>query len=66
MTQNLQVRAFYMQNFEMKKVLDPKVVTFWVRCLKNSLGNLGPKDVSRHKSRNLAPAFTNGTSFSPE
>ena len=43
MTQNLQVRAFYMQNFEMKKVLDPKVVTFCVRCLKNSLGQFGTK-----------------------
>ena len=43
MTQKLQVRAFYMQNFEMKKVLDPKVVTFCVRYLKNSLGQLGTK-----------------------
>ena len=50
----------------MRKILDPKAVTFGVRGLKTSLGNLGPKDVSCHTSGSLAPAFRNMISFSPQ
>ena len=46
MTQNLKIRANLMQNFmelDMKKISDPKALTFGVWGLKASLGQFGPK-----------------------
>ena len=58
MTQNLKIRAYLMQNFmelDMKKISDPKTLTFGVWGLKPNLGQfgLGPtkplaKDLSSH------------------
>ena len=48
MTQNLKIRACFMQNFmelHMKKVLDPKAVAVGAWDLKTSLGQVGPRDV---------------------
>ena len=52
-----------MQNFmmhDMKQILDPKDVTFWVWGLKLILD---PKDSFNQKSRTLAPIFRNRTWF---
>ena len=46
MTQNLKIRAYLMQNFmelDMKKISDPKALTFGVWGLKPNLGQFGPK-----------------------
>ena len=46
MTQNLKIRANLMQNFmelDMKKISDPKALTFGVWGLKTSLGQFGSK-----------------------
>ena len=46
MTQNLKIRAYLMQKFmelDMKKVSDPKALTFGVWGLKPNLGQFGPK-----------------------
>ena len=67
MTQNLKIKACFMQNimeFDMKKLLDLKAVTSSVWDLKTDLGKLGPKRLI--KSGNLALIFTNKTSFSSE
>ena len=73
MTQNLKIRACFMQNLvevDIKKFLDPKALTPEVWDLKTSLGQLGPKplakNLSSHKFRKLASIFTNRTSFSHE
>ena len=58
-----------MMNFyvDMIRFLDAKAVKLGVWSLKPSLGNLGPKDVSSHKSGTLAPIFARRTtSFSPQ
>ena len=44
MTQNIKIRAFFMQNFMglgMRKFFDPKTVTFGIWGLKTSFGQLG-------------------------
>ena len=46
MTQNLKIRAYLVQNFmelDMKKISDPKALTFGIWGLKTSLGQFGPK-----------------------
>ena len=46
MTRNLKIRAYLMQNFMelvMKKISDPKALTFGLWGLKTSLGQFGPK-----------------------
>ena len=46
MTQNLKIRAYLMQNFmelDMKKISDPKALTFGIWGLKPNLGQFGPK-----------------------
>ena len=46
MTQNLKIRACFMQNFmefDMRKTLDSKAMTFGLWALKTSLGKFGPK-----------------------
>ena len=69
MTQNLKIRACFMQNFidvDMKKKFKSQNWYLWSEDQKLVWGNLGPKDISSHKSRNLAPIFTNKTLLSPE
>ena len=62
-----------MQNFmefDMIKYLDLKTVYIWGLGPKTSLGQIETKafgkDISRCKSRTIAPVFTNRTSFFPE
>ena len=46
MTQNLKSRAYLMENFmelDMKKISDPKPLTFGVWALRPNLGQFGPK-----------------------
>ena len=46
MTQNLKIRAYLVQNFmelDMRKISDPKALTFGIWGLKTSLGQFGPK-----------------------
>ena len=46
MTQNLEIKAYLMQNFmdlDMKKISDPKALTFRVLGLKTSLAQFWPK-----------------------
>ena len=46
MTQNLKIRAYFMDNFmefDMNKFSDPKALTYGVWALKASLGQFGPK-----------------------
>ena len=46
MTQNLKIKAFFMQNImevDLKKLLDPRAVASGVWGLKTSLGKLGSK-----------------------
>ena len=50
MTQNLKIRAYLMQNFmelDMKKISDPKALTFGVWGLKPNFGQFGPKTFSK-------------------
>ena len=57
-----------MQNvmvLDIKKIMDTKMMC-GVWDLKISLGNFNPKDLASHKSRTLAPIFTNRTLFYPE
>ena len=69
MTQDLKIKVYFMPNImelDMRKLLNSEAVTSAVWDLKTSLGNLGQKDVSSHKSGNLALIFTTKTSFSTE
>ena len=46
MTQNLKIRTYLVQNFmelDMRKISDPKALTFGIWGLKTSLGQFGPK-----------------------
>ena len=46
MTQNLKIRAYLMQNvmeLDMKKISDPKGLTFSIWGLETRLGQFGPK-----------------------
>ena len=50
MTQNLEKRAYLNQNFmelDMKKILNPKALTFGVWGLKPNLGQFGSKTFDR-------------------
>ena len=60
--QKLKIRAHLMQNFmehDMKKLLDPKALTFGVWSLKTSLGQFGPKAFGK---RLIKPLFENPSS----
>ena len=62
MTQKLEVRACFMQNFmefDKKKLLDTKAVTFGVWGLKTSLGQLGAK-------RCIKPVWNPGSNFNKQ
>ena len=74
MTQDLKIRAYLMQNLmelDMKKISDPKGLTFGIWGLKARLGQFGHKTFGKglirgHYSTTLVPVFTKRTSFSPE
>ena len=73
-TQILKIRAYLMQNvikIDIKKVSDPKALTFGVQDLKTSLGQFGPKYFSKRLIRPLVQNSSsnfqkNRTSFSQE
>ena len=50
MTQNLKIRTYLKQHFielDMKKITDPKTLTFGVWGLKSSLAQFGPNTFGR-------------------
>ena len=50
MTQNLKIKAYLKQNvmeLDMRKITDPKTLTFGIWGPKTSLGQFGPKAVGR-------------------
>ena len=56
MTQNLKIRAYLMQNFmelDMKKISDPKTLTFGAWGLKPNLGQFGPKTFGKGLTKPL-------------
>ena len=69
MTQDLKIKVYFMPNIvelDMRELLNSEALTSAVWGLKTSLGDLGQKDVSSHKSGNLVLIFTTKTSFSTE
>ena len=67
MTQNLKIRACFKQNFmelDVRKILDPKAVTFGVWGLTTSLRQVGSeRRISSHKSETLTPISQTGPHF---